>query len=152
MEKTTTAKDTFWNRLKSQKGSTLKQISKDLDIDQATLSHYFTGMHLPPTSWSVKICDYFGVDYATGAAEFNKAHEEWVAANLGNKKKRSHIRSRKYDVNALPAGLTYTVKEPITEVPAQLDVCVLNRDRLLRLLYGNIDYDLYNKVLNILDS
>lgn len=84
----TTQKDTFWNQKKQEFGVTLKQLSRDLDIDQALLSHFFTGRNLPSTDWSIKICDYFGVDYITGAEAFNAAHECWVAEHPGKSKQR----------------------------------------------------------------
>ena len=150
--KKTTAKDTFWNTLKKEKGVTLKDISKTLDLDQATLSHYFTGMQLPSTTWSVKICDYFGIDYVTGAEEFNKAHAAWVAENPGNKKKRSHIRSRKYDFDNISEEYDFTANVPNTTVAANIGECLPQRERLLRFLYSKVDYDIYNEVMNILNS
>ena len=169
MRKNTTAKNTFWNRIRADKGVSLKTLSADLNMDQAILSHYFTGMTLPPTSVSVKVCDYFGVDYAVGAAEFNKAHEEWVAENPGAKKKRSHIRSRRYDVKNISADesklqvmkTTISDKEyfpPVTECIAkestltESTIFSMKRDTILRCIYGEVDYDVYNKVVNIFDS
>lgn len=178
MGNTTCAKDTFWNDLRKQKGVTLKAVSAALDMDQATVSHYFTGMKLPSTPTSVKICDYFGIDYATGAAEFNKAHEAWVAENPGSKKKRSHIRSRKFDVknistttskpqvmNTLISDKDYfapadvpvftvpdTIELPLPTLTVTAKISDTKRDSILRLIYNKVDYDTYNEVVKVIDS
>ena len=152
----TVSKDTFWNRQKINKGVTLEIISKDLGVDKADISHYLTGMKLPPTYVSVKLCDYFGVDYATGATEFNKAHEEWVAENPGSKKKRSHIHRRKFDINRYyePDSIesVKSAESVSAPVPSEPSITSSKRDRLLRLMYDNVDYDTYVKVVSILDS
>jgi len=155
----TTDKDTFWNDLRREKGVTLREMGAALNTDQATLSHYFTGMQLPSTPTSVKICDYFGIDYAIGAEEFNKAHEAWIAENPGSKKKRSHIRSRKFDVNNIPAEVS-NVSELAKSLdviekcntPSGRDSIMAKRDNILRLIYNKVDYDTYNEVVKVIDS
>lgn len=94
---TSAATDTFWHNLRKQKDVTLSQIGKELHIDASWLSRCFTGQALPPTKTAVAICDYFGIDYAIGATEFNKAHDAWVKAHPGKRDKSGNIRSRKFD-------------------------------------------------------
>lgn len=127
-------KDTFWNRLRLAKGVTLTNMAQEIGIDQSWLSRCLTGSLIPSTPIAIKICDYFNVDYAEGAAEFNKAHEAWVQAHQGETKKRSPIRKRKFDVEKVPALAEKAVKK---SAKAKNDLV----DNVIRKLYGNISFD-----------
>ena len=70
------AKDTFWNQLRLGQGYTLVSLGAELGIDPSQLCKYFNGQVLPTTPIAVNICDKFGIDYITGAEEFNKLHEK----------------------------------------------------------------------------
>ena len=94
------AKDTFWNQLRLGQGYTLVSLGDELKIDPSQLCKYFNGQVLPTTPIAVKICDKFGIDYITGAEEFNKLHEEWCKLNKGKGKNRSKIHKRGFDFSA----------------------------------------------------
>lgn len=146
--------DTFWNKLRIDKGVTLKTIGRELGVDHSWLSRIFSGAVLPATPVAIKICDYFGVDYAEGAAQFNKIHEDYVANNQG-KRKRSRIRSRKFDVDNVSTdtepvqGPTVEISESEPEsapVTANLAISGIKQptalvSAVLKQLYNNISYD-----------
>jgi len=90
---------TFWQELCKQQKVSYARLSDVMRIDKSYLRKCFSGQIIPSTNLSVQLCDYFGVDYSIGAAEFNKAHIDWLAKNPGKFKKRSYVRSRKFDVS-----------------------------------------------------
>lgn len=140
-----TTMKTFWNDQRLAKGLKLKELAVEISVDVSWLHKILTGQVLPSSAVSVKLCDYFGVDYATGAAEFNKAHEEWVAAHPG-KSKRSPIRKRKYNAAKATTEADVDLSAFNTEVkpkkPAKrkADKKALV-DTVIRQLYGNISCD-----------
>lgn len=90
---------TFWRELcKSRKISYVK-LEQDLKVDKSYLCKCISGQLIPSTKVSILLCDYFNVDYAVGATEFNQAHADWLANNPGKFKKRSYVRSRKFDTS-----------------------------------------------------
>ena len=142
--------NTFWNKLRVKKGITLKNLGKELNMDHSWLSRIFSGAVLPPTPAAIQICDYFGVDYAEGATQFNKTHEDYVKNNPG-KSKRSPVRSRKFDVDNVSAH-TETVQDPSVEIPESKPVTsnptisgikqpTALVSAVLKQLYNNISYD-----------
>jgi transcriptional regulator with XRE-family HTH domain len=142
-----TVHKTFWNDQRLAKGLTLKQLAAEIHADTSWLHKVLTGQNLPSTPMSVKICDYFGVDYAQGAAEFNKAHEEWVAAHPGDTKKRSPIRKRKFDKTKAAADVdlsSFNVEEKPTKrkyTRKQTKSTAELVNSVIRKLYGNISCD-----------
>lgn len=50
------------NELVVKSGLTQRRISKELDIDESTLSLYLSGKRTPGIKNYLKICDYFKVD------------------------------------------------------------------------------------------
>ena len=148
-----TTMKTFWNDQRLAKGLKLKELAVEISVDVSWLHKILTGQVLPSSAVSVKLCDYFGVDYATGAAEFNKAHEEWIAAHPG-KSKRSPIRKRKFDTSKAKAdgeadvdlsAFNTEVKPKKPAKPAKPAKRKTSKkalvDTVIRQLYGNISCD-----------
>jgi DNA-binding XRE family transcriptional regulator len=140
-----TSKDTFWNQLRIEKGVTQKAMSEAVNIHPVSLSQYLTGCKLPSTPIAIKICDYFGVDYVTGAEEFNKAHEVWIAEHNGQSKKRSKIRKRKFDVDATTETETTVSAEPDT--PNELPQKPTGRLFIQKILYGITSFEEFVTVM-----
>ena len=145
-------KDTFWCNKRIEKKVTLKAMSADLGIDKTTLCSYLTGARLPATSISIKICDYFGVDYVTGAEEFNKAHELWVSSNPGKKGKRSHIRKRKFDTTKVATTVDVSEIEGELQVepdlasfstPDQTTVPETDNKSFIEMIYNKVSYEVF---------
>lgn len=80
-------KDTFWNRLRLQKGISTKQLVKMLGIKSGSFIYaWFSGQHVPPDKYIRKFCEIYEIDYEKGKQEFFDAHAGWYSWNLENKK------------------------------------------------------------------
>lgn len=80
-------KDTFWNRLRLQKGIPTKQLAKMLGIKSVYFIYtWFSGQHVPSDNHIRKLCEIYEVDYEKGKQEFLDAHAGWYSWNLENKK------------------------------------------------------------------
>lgn len=80
-------KDTFWNRLRLQRGISTKQLAKMLGVKSVSFIYtWFSGQHVPSDNHIRKLCEIYKVDYEKGKQEFLDAHAGWYSWNLENKK------------------------------------------------------------------
>lgn len=142
-----TSTDTFWNQKRIEKGVTLKDMADDLGVHLTSLSTWLTGAKLPATPTAIKICDYLGIDYVTGAEEFNKIHEEWISAHSGQTKKRSKIRQRKFCVSDVSKSKPDTSNEIV--VPTKTLQELAERSRVQKILYRKISYEEFVDIMSL---
>ena len=82
--------DTFWETMQKSRKISYMQLAKELNVDKSYLRKCLSGQIIPSTNLNVQLCDYFDVDYAVGATEFNTAHNDWLVRHPGQFKKRSY--------------------------------------------------------------
>lgn len=80
----------FAERLKdliSEAETNPTKLSAELNLANATVSHYTTGRYLPTVEITIRLADYFHVtcDYLLGIDEENRAHEFNVCPPFGER-------------------------------------------------------------------
>lgn len=75
--------DTYWNKLRESNNLSLEEISEMAGIPPASVSKNFSGKNLPRRPALEKYCKLFEISIEEGKAEFQKAHEQYLAAQNG---------------------------------------------------------------------
>lgn len=148
-------KDTFWNKQRVEKGLTLKEISELVGEKEKTVSAYFTGFLMPSDSTIKTLCDLFDVDFHTGNLEFQHAHRDYVGEHdltlkcSSKKKGKKELNSEEDVLDALYGVLS--CKEFI-DIYNAFDGYAGDTTDARRILYSKVDYDTYNRIIEILEE
>ena len=150
-------KDTYWNKLRVERGYKLKELAEVLDMNLGTLGAFFTGQSMPKDETIKAICDLFGIDFGTGKLAFEHAHRAWDAEHKRtyrlppNKDGKSTVQDiHAQEVLAVAEQFNQKVERSgdvdIKVVADPIDYSLLERaDKVLELLYTRISYDEFKK-------
>jgi len=72
-------KDTFWNKIRVEKGFTIREVSEYLHKSETQTGMFFSGQLMPNDVVCKQLCDLFDVDFNNGNLEFQHAHRAWKA-------------------------------------------------------------------------
>lgn len=103
-------KDTFWNKIRVEKGFTIRDVSEYLHKSEAQTGMFFSGQLMPNDVVCKQLCDLFDVDFNTGNIEFQHAHRAWKAEmNLSLKyhaQKKTETSDKSVEVLETPPEVT----------------------------------------------
>ena len=164
----------FWTEKRNSAGVTNTDIREYLKLskDTTTIAKYFTGEIMPKDDTIKAICNMFDVDFATGKAEFEKINADYhnkpqktaevantvvpsvtvapvVVPETTTKKKSETIKPDINDdvIKCIYGEVSYdeffTIKDLIDSNTGD--------ERLLELIYGKVDCDIFNKVWDIVN-
>ena len=86
--------DNFWTRKIAECGYTFKDLSPYLKVHMTTVRYYFVGKILPADDKIKDLCEFFGVDFDEGKAEFVKIFDAWGDTHPEYVKKISYYERR----------------------------------------------------------
>lgn len=155
-------KDTFWNKLRVEKGLTTKEIGELINEDGKKISAYFTGFLMPEENVIRELCDLFDIDYHTGNLEFQHAHRQYkaehhctlkyssrpVKVHLGKKHKRQ-LNTIEDILESLYAVLS------CSEFLSIYNALIGSSDGSIdpfAIIYNKVDYDTYKKIEEIIKT
>lgn len=155
-------KDTFWNKLRVEKGLTTKEISELINEDDKKVSAYFTGFLLPNDQIIKELCELFDVDYNTGNLEFQHAHRQYRAEHnctlkYSSKSEKAHLgKKHKRQLNTVEDILEslYTVLS-CSEFLGIYNALTGSADESIdpfAIIYNKVDYDTYKKIEAIING
>lgn len=147
-------KDTYWNKLRVERGFKLKEIAEVLDMHVGTIGAFFTGQAMPNDKAVADMCDLFGVGFLEGRRQFENAHKAWDAEH-----------KRVYRLPAVKSqGITAEVKvdesriEEVLAVAEEFNKKVAGKteepelavvsDNIFEMVYDVLDYDEFNEFFN----
>ena len=147
-------RNNFWSKLRVGAGFKIKDIADYLKVDKSTVYKYFTGEIVPNEENQRLLCALFSVDTLKGQQEFEKAHKEWDVMRTRTavvrqecdpepakeKTETSDIFELVYNSHALS----------YSDFNKFFDAVAENSKEALRLVYGNVDFDTYNKIEEII--
>ena len=155
-------KDTFWNKLRVEKGLTTKEIGELINEDDKKISAYFTGFLLPDDRVISELCELFDVDYNRGNLEFQHAHRQYKAEHhctLKYSSKPAKVRlgkKHKRQLNTVEDILEslYAVLS-CSEFLSIYNALIGSADESIdpfAIIYNKVDYDTYKKIEAIINS
>ena len=157
-------KDTFWNKVRVEKGLTLKEVGEYLHLTTTPVGMYFSGQLLPNDNIIRQLCDLFDVDFTTGSLEFQHAHRAWKAEyNPRLKYSAKGKDTPAFEVKEDSKEQIQFVEDVLNKlygvvscsefVACYLTIIGATRDaNISEILYGKVDYETYCKVCEIVIS
>jgi transcriptional regulator with XRE-family HTH domain len=163
--------NTFWSKKRVENGFKVEDIASYLEISVQTAGQYLTGQQMPSEDIIRKMCDLFDVDFNEGSLAFQHANKEWTSSRgkehnvirgpRPEKPVSKRHRNRKKPAEGLRLYPVHTeiieepIPEPVPEKPAvakiedliaiKSDSDVICRNKILTLLYGQVDYDTFHR-------
>ena len=163
--------NTFWSKKRVENGFKVEDIASYLNISVQTAGQYLTGQQMPPEDIIRKMCDLFDVDFNEGSLAFQHANREWTSSRgrehevirgpRPEKPATKRHRNRKKQAEGLRLYPVHTEivekpkSEPVPEKPVvakiedliavKSDNDVICRNKILTLLYGRVDYDIFHR-------
>lgn len=148
-------KDTFWNRVRAEKGIKIREVAELLRRSEGCVGMYFSGQNMPDENTCRALCDLFDVEFDKGVLEFQHAHRNWKAEHNAKLKYRS-------DTPVVIPEMTTHVEEILKTLYGVLScedfVAIYNylifgsatNFDVEELIYGKFDYATYCKIRDIL--
>lgn len=138
MSLTAMSKVNFWNKLRVDHHLRYIDLAEKLGGSESRWGAYFSGQTMPNPTSVRQLCDLFEVDYDTGYQEFAKAHAVWSSSAHSQ---RRYITNGHPETSAKITSSTPDDIRPDTQVKIHPDV--------LAILYGNIQYDVFVNIQNM---
>lgn len=134
--------DDFWGKIRKESNLTIKEITELLEINRShkTVNQYFTGHLMPSDNIITRICNLFDVDFAVGKAEFIKLNKAYWGDKCQTTKKANL---------AIPEPTATTTEDKTPTTGTSLSANPITDKCVGRLIYGNVSYDEYNLIKNI---
>lgn len=147
-------KDTYWNKVRVEKGFKLREVAEYLGIKLGLAGMYFSGQILPPDNTVHKLCEYFDVDYNSGQLAFQHAHRTWVAEHQRKPKVKAE---KKADTPKSAQILSESVLDLIYgKVPRKDFQAILGGTvevtGILELVYGIVDHKTYTQIEKLIQE
>jgi len=148
-------KDTFWNRVRAEKGIKIKEVAEFLHRPEGSVGMYFSGQVMPNENTIRTLCDFFDVEFDKGVLEFQHANRNWKAEHNAKLQYRSNTPV------AIPEMTTHVeeiLKTLYGVISCEDFVAIYNHlisgsatnFDVEELIYGKFDYATYCKIRDIL--
>lgn len=148
-------KDTFWNRIRVEKGIKIKEVAEFLHRPEGGVGMYFTGQIMPDENIIRTLCDFFDVEFDKGVLEFQHANRNWKAEHNAKLKYRSNT---SVAIPEMTTNVEEILKTLYGVVSCEDFVAIYNHlisgsatnFDIEELIYGKFDYATYCKIRDIL--
>lgn len=147
-------KDTYWNKVRVEKGFKLREVAEYLGIKLGLVGMYFSGQALPPDNTVHKLCEYFDVDYNSGQLAFQHAHRAWVAEHQRKPKVKAE---KKADTSKSPQISSESLLDLIYGKVPRKDFQAILGDTMavtdiLEIVYGVVDRKTYTQIEKLIQE
>ena len=129
-------KDTFWNKVRVEKGFKLQEIADYLHCSIGSVGSYFSGQTVPSEKVIKALCEYFEIAEPLGTRAFVEDNKAWHAEHV----RVYRVPAQKVTKSKKPKKKTEEVAPVVTEaIPTKADVTT----KVVELIYGKIPYDAF---------
>ena len=148
-------KDTFWNRVRVEKGIKIREVAEFLHRHGGSVGMYFSGQVMPDENTIRTLCDFFDVEFDKGVLEFQHANRNWKAEHNAKLKYRSNT---PVAIPEMTTNVEEILKTLYGVVSCEDFVAIYNHlisgsatnFDIEELIYGKFDYATYCKIRDIL--